>query len=591
MKKLLASALSCLMLFGVSTLLLTASAAITNPKPMPGQSWTEGLYCESPYDVLDYSDVLKVHEIEVDIDGTASVNNDDSTVTGNLFVMDGWNQSAKILFCPSGWEYENLPSYNFYGMGEITLEFKKDNGAPFFTSAQMEGTQVILTAEGASEFSVDAIRYYDVNGNLLGGSQNEEEKEVNPHVKNSKYSIVDVVTLRKYLLNIKIEPFDSEKFDLNKDKKINIFDLHTLMAILLGLEEEPKDETPDGFSNMTSMEIVQDMKVGWNLGNTLDSIYWENNPTPSQLETAWGNPITTKAMIDEIKKAGFNTVRIPTTWHQFTGQGPDYIIDERWLDRVQEVVDYVIDNDMYCILNTHHEGSWLKPLPENETMLVDRISKVWAQIADRFKDYDERLIFEGLNEPRTEGSAKEWSGGTPEEREVINKLLEAFVKTVRSSGGNNQYRHLMVTPYAAGMYDSLQGFKIPDDDRIIVSIHNYFPYNFALNTSGTSEWGTAAEYSDVSAMFDTLYNKFVSKGIPVVMGECGALNKNNEAIRAAWAEHFFAEAKKRKITCIWWDNNLFTSSGENFGIFRRQTLSWEYPQILEAIMRGVDVNA
>lgn len=590
MKKILASALSCVMLFGASATMLTASAAITNPKPMPGQSWTDGLYCESPYDVLDYLDVLKVHEIEVDINGTAPVNDENDTVTGNIFVMDGWNDSAKILFCPSGWEYDELPSYNFFGMGESTLEFKKDDGVAFFVAGQMEGTQVILTAEGESTFSVDAIRYYDADGKLLGG---EGETPVDPPVK-GKYSIVDVVTLKKFLLNVTPSVIlDVEKFDVNKDEKINVFDLRMMLGILLGLVEEPKEpdvDLPEGFSDMTSMEIAQDMKVGWNLGNTLDSIYWTANPTPAQLEVAWGNPITTKAMIDEIKKAGFNTVRIPTTWFQFTGEGPEYVIDERWMDRVQEVVDYVIDNDMYCILNTHHEGEWLKPLPENETMLVERVSKVWTQIGDRFKNYDERLIFEGLNEPRTEDSEKQWSGGTAEERAVLNKLLDAFVTTVRSTGANNEFRHLMVTPYAAGMYDSLLGFEIPDDDRIIVSVHNYFPYDFALNINGTAEWGTPSEYSDVTALFDTLYNKYVSKGIPVVMGECGAMNKNNESTRAAWAEHFFGEAKKKGITCIWWDNNAYTGAGENFGLFRRQTLTWEYPEILAGIMKGIEVT-
>ena len=179
--------------------------------------------------------------------------------------------------------------------------------------------------------------------------------------------------------------------------------------------------------DITSMELIGEMKTGWNLGNTLDSTI--TNPTgsetPTDWETAWGQPVTTKAMIDSVKAQGFNVLRVPVTWEGKFGEAPDYTIKADWLARVKEVVDYGIDNDMFVILNMHHE-EWHMPTADNEESAEKILRALWAQIADYFKGYDEKLIFEGMNEPRLKGTPMEWNGGNQEAREVINQLNAAF---------------------------------------------------------------------------------------------------------------------------------------------------------------------
>ncbi|MDE6596698.1 MAG: cellulase family glycosylhydrolase, partial [Oscillospiraceae bacterium] len=197
----------------------------------------------------------------------------------------------------------------------------------------------------------------------------------------------------------------------------------------------------------TAAQIVADMRIGWNLGNTFDSANcsWLNNKL--DYETGWGNPKTTKDMITAVKKAGFNTIRIPVSWGDHIDNSGK--IDKAWLDRVQEVVDYACDNDMYIILNMHHDNNWIPLDEKNEVAATKKYKYVWKQIAERFKDYDEKLLFEGRNEPRTEGSANEWNGGTKAERDVLNRMYEAFVSTVRATGGNNKTRILVIAPYGA----------------------------------------------------------------------------------------------------------------------------------------------
>ena len=199
---------------------------------------------------------------------------------------------------------------------------------------------------------------------------------------------------------------------------------------------ENTDSKPEGGTDMTKANaaaIAADIKVGWNLGNSLDCY------DVTKAETGWGNPVTTKAMIDTVKAAGFNAVRIPVSWTDHITD--DGTIDSAWMDRVQEVVDYSMDNDLYTIINVHHDDyTWLNPTYAEEAAVKAKLTKIWTQIAARFQDYGGKLLFEGMNEPRIVGSTYEWSGGTAEERDVINHLHQAFVDTVRASGGNNPDR-------------------------------------------------------------------------------------------------------------------------------------------------------
>ena len=347
---------------------------------------------------------------------------------------------------------------------------------------------------------------------------------------------------------------------------------------------------PAPMRDIPSTELVKEMKVGWNLGNTLDSTITNPKGTelPSDWETAWGQPVTTKAMIDSVAAQGFNVLRVPITWEGKFGEGPDYTIDPDWLARVNEIVDYGIDDDMFVIINVHHE-EWHMPTYENEAAAQEILTALWAQIADHFKDYNEKLIFEGLNEPRLKGTPMEWNGGNDEARDVINHWNAAFVETVRNSGGNNKLRHLMVTPYAASSMDKvLNDFAVPDDDKVIVSIHAYLPYTFALadNAQATTEWSAdnPADTNDIDMLMANLKDRYLDKGRAVIIGEMGTRNRMNTEARAECARYYSEAAHNAGIPICWWDNNAFVGGGENFGLFDRKTFEWRYPDIISALM-------
>lgn len=335
--------------------------------------------------------------------------------------------------------------------------------------------------------------------------------------------------------------------------------------------------------------IIDKMTIGWNLGNTLDCVNCSWLSSKLDCETAWGNVKTTKAMIDAVKKAGFNTVRIPVSWNDHIDSAGN--IDEAWLDRVQEVVDYAYDNNMYVILNTHHENGWVKLDKANEKTVAKKYKNLWKQIAVRFKNYDEKLLFEGLNEPRTEGSAQEWNGGTADEREVLNRLYEVFVDTVRSTGGNNKNRVLILTPYGANSgYAATSALKLPEDDYMIaVSVHAYSPYNTALNRNSKETALTAQGKKEIDGVFSNIDKTLLSKGVPVIMDEFGTMNKSNTESRIEIAEYYLSVAEKYGVPCVWWDNgtNCKPSDGEGFGLLNRKTLKWMYPELVEALTKAV----
>jgi len=294
-------------------------------------------------------------------------------------------------------------------------------------------------------------------------------------------------------------------------------------------------------------------------------------------------------MITVIKEAGFNTVRIPITWQNFVGEAPDYIIDEVFMKRVQEIVDYCYANDMYVIINMHHE-EWYYPSADNYEAASAQLTAMWTQIAENFKNYDKHLIFEGMNEPRLKNTAFEWNGGTPEARTIINQLDSDFVKAVRETSGYNPMRYLMVTTHAAsGDEVVLKEFIVPEDARLIVSIHAYTPYNFALNKAGTDAFDVTntSDTKDIDALMERLDRYFISKGIPVILGEFGAINKDNLEERVAWAGYYVSAANELGIPCIWWDNGAFTE-GESFGLLSRIVGKMRFQEIIDAMMNAVN---
>lgn len=347
--------------------------------------------------------------------------------------------------------------------------------------------------------------------------------------------------------------------------------------------EKASPKQTSGKTFESAKALTAKMGVGWNLGNSLDAI----GSYDVSSETTWGNVKTTEKLITTVKKAGFNTVRIPVTWGSH--MNANGTVSEAWLDRVQEVVDYAYDNDMYIILNVHHDNTTFPLDKASEKETTKKYKALWKQVAERFKDYDEKLIFEGRNEPRTEGSAKEWTGGTKAEWEVLNRMYKTFVSTVRAGGGNNKTRFLMIAPYAATStsYQAMTALEIPDDDRIIISVHSYAPGNLALYGDVNFKTFNEDGKKEIDWVFDNINKVYISKGIPVIMGECGVTNRNNDAERIKAYKYFLAAAKKYGIPCVVWDNGGTGAGNEKFGLINRTTYEWYFPDIVKAITDAV----
>lgn len=338
------------------------------------------------------------------------------------------------------------------------------------------------------------------------------------------------------------------------------------------------EKSESGFRD--SSEIVKQMKVGWNLGNSLEC--YDTNKSGTATETGWGNPRASEDMIKSVKNAGFNSIRIPVTWGEHMDGDT---IQAEWLDRVQEVVDYAYNNDMFVILNMHHDDYiWFNPTDAEYAGDSAKLKKIWEQISDRFKDYGDRLIFEGMNEARTIGSENEWIGGTTAERAVVNKYQQDFVNTVRASGGNNSYRSLIVTAYGACAEEiAMNDIIVPNDEHIIISLHYYAPWKFSSGLS--TEFGDA-EKSELDTKFSSMKSRFIDKGTPVIIDEFGCVGIADDAIRAEYYSYYISAAKAQGIKCFVWDNNV--KSGEDgYGILDRANLSWN-ETLLDGIMNGAE---
>ena len=356
-------------------------------------------------------------------------------------------------------------------------------------------------------------------------------------------------------------------------------------------------EIPDN----EAMAFLKKMGVGWNLGNTFDAYVdgasWFRG-SELDLETAWVGVKTSEELIVALHDAGFSSIRVPVSWHEHVDE--DFTISEAWLGRVQEVVDYAVNQGMYVILNTHHDvyPEYYYPSKEHYETSERYITSIWTQLAARFQDYDEHLIFESMNEPRLKDTGNEWyynptSIECQESAECINKLNQAFVNTVRAAGGNNAERYLMVPGYCAAPENAVNGvFILPQDtadNRIIVSAHAYTPYAFALQDGGTSTFtlGSNNQTSDINRFMASLYNTYIAQGIPVVIGEYGARDKGgNLQERVNFAAFYVTAASARNLPCLWWDNGAFSGSGELFGLINRKTCEWTYPEIMQAIVQN-----
>lgn len=361
-----------------------------------------------------------------------------------------------------------------------------------------------------------------------------------------------------------------------------ILSLIVAFILALSVTGAPAYVRADGA--MTAQQQVSAMNVGWNLGNTLDSYgTWINNVTPQAVETAWQNPQTTRAMIAAVHDRGFNTIRIPVTWAQFTDDNGN--VDAAWMARVHEVVDWALEEGMYVILNVHHDtgehGSdkvcWIIADTSTYSSVQNRFANLWTNIANEFKDYDNRLMFEGYNEMLDMNNS--WNAPTTGNGayEAVNSFAQLFVDTVRATGGNNATRNLIVNTYVASVDQNvLSNFVLPTDtvdDHLIVEVHAYTPYQFC-SAQGDSSYTTFDDNcrNSVDQMLNAVASFSSSLGVPVIIGEFGVENQNNDSDRVAYTEYYIQQAALRGIRCIWWDNGLMDYGG--YGILDRNALTW-----------------
>lgn len=363
---------------------------------------------------------------------------------------------------------------------------------------------------------------------------------------------------------------------------------------IVQVPEWPQAEIPQS----GALEFVESMSLGWNLGNTFDAVDCSVSDE-LQYESAWSKAMTTKEMIHAVADAGFCTIRIPVSWHNHVDE--DWQISGAWMDRVQEVVDWALDEDMYVILNIHHDNAegFMYPSYERLEQSKEYVSAIWKQIAARFANYDEKLIFETLNEPRQIGTDHEWwvdvnSETGKECLDAVNQLNQTAVDAIRENGeGYNAFRYIMVPGYCASPDFALaEDFALPTDsggaeNRILVSVHAYTPYHFAL--AGEGDQGNTDLFSvseqkgtgEIDDFMGKLYEKYTSKGTGVVIGEFGARIKNgNTQARTEFAAYYVAKARHYGISVCWWDNNAFAGNGENFGLLRRANCTFMFPQIV-----------
>lgn len=381
----------------------------------------------------------------------------------------------------------------------------------------------------------------------------------------------------------------------------------------------------------TATEVVKAMKVGWNLGNSLecstDPDTDKSGVKTYQFYEKYGNnPLVTREMINAVKDKGFKSIRIPVSWARklpkteinYSENSEDEIykyvgevngkIDEGWMNRVKEVVDYVLkdengnfnDDDVYCIINVHHDvgkGSW--PIifatdnEDRQEMYKNRLVNLWKQISEEFKDYDNRLIFEGFNEILVEDNGNNWitseqlfNSETYKTKYNAEKVLEsvnvynqAFVDTVRATGGNNTNRFLCVNTYGAELKkEAIDYFVLPKnngivDNRLIVQIHQY-------------------DESDNDQIYTTLKNKFLNNNVPVIIGEYGYTLRNSSDSKFATRVKYHTNILKQLgITCFWWDMGYSNNkNAQGFSFLDRENLNWRFTNSLQSFLDGANLK-
>lgn len=389
---------------------------------------------------------------------------------------------------------------------------------------------------------------------------------------------------------ISISAVDGPTIQVSVTQKVSLYPSYNTSPLAA-------DET-----GMTSSaaELAAKISLGWNIGNTMEAIGGE---------TAWGNPKISEALINAVKQGGFNAVRIPCSWNQYMENSATAKLKTDWLNRVKEVVQYCVDNDVYVLLNIHWDGGWLEnnctPAKQDENNAKQKA--FWEQIATHLRDFDEHLLFASANEPNVENATQ---------MAVLKSYHQTFIDAVRSTGGKNSYRVLVIQGPSTDIEKTNNLMtSLPNDEianRLMVEIHYYTPWNFCGLTED-ADWGkmfyywgkdyhsatdvtrnpTWGEEETVDANFKLMKDKFVDNGIPVVLGEYAPVRRSSLtgdaltlhlASRAYYLKYVTKQAKANGILPFYWDNGGTGNNGS--GIFNRNTNTVSDQQALDALVQG-----
>ena len=341
-------------------------------------------------------------------------------------------------------------------------------------------------------------------------------------------------------------------------------------------QESETTQDTDGSEDLTALELSRLMGNGINLGNTMEAYGRPElgiNADTSKYETFWGQPVTTEEMIAGMKNSGFDSIRIPVAWtNMMDYENGDYTIADAYLDRVDELITYAINNGMYVIINDHWDGSWWgmfgSATEETRETAFTMYTSMWTQLAERYHDYDESLIFESGNEELgnrlNDTDICKDSGSLSEDEcyEMTNRINQTFVDTVRATGGNNADRFLLIAGYNTNIAKTCDDrFKMPKDtipDKLLVSVHYYDPWNYCGTDSGT-QWGTHGEYETQNADLKKM-TKFTEQGYGVIIGEYGVLAKDDGTLKdsiTAYTENLLDNCDLYNFVPMLWDTSTF----------------------------------
>lgn len=370
-------------------------------------------------------------------------------------------------------------------------------------------------------------------------------------------------------------------FDVSNElTEFNVcFDGCTVTNVKIYDNRTPAEYMPVETSGLTASQIAENMGKAWNLGNALESTI-----DGVADETLWNNKFpVSKEMFDAVRAAGFQTVRIPVSYLDkitYDSESKKYSVDDTYMARVKQVVDLALASGLYVVIDMHNDGGtgidgmWLDITQTGNdfTAIKTKFAGVWTDIATTFADYDQHLLFEGFNELNNGYD----TAPTTAELNNINALNQAFVTAVRSTGGNNTDRVLVLNGYNADIDMTVMtgGFSKPNDtseDRLMLSVHYYDPYDFTLNENGTSVWNESEQIIDIMNQFYKISLFASSKNMPVFLGEYGAIYKNNDTYRSSYIRNINQMASVYGFVTAYWDNGFTDQYG--FGLFERETFS------------------